>query len=56
LLELNSLAPEVREDPTIHALLADAYGKLGQIEEAAEHRRLAEPLLEISKTGNGTKQ
>jgi predicted Zn-dependent protease len=55
LLELNSLAPEIREDPTIHALLADAYGKLGQIDEAAEHRRLAEPLLEISKTGTGTK-
>jgi tetratricopeptide (TPR) repeat protein len=56
LLELNSLAPEAKDDPTVHALLADAYTKLGQTEEAAEHRRRAEPLLEVSKAGNGTKR
>jgi len=56
LLELNGLAAEFREDPTVHALLAEAYEKLGQPEQAAEHRRLAEPLLEVSKVGNGTKR
>jgi predicted Zn-dependent protease len=56
LLELNSLAPETREDPTIHALLAAAYEKLEQPEKAAEHRRLAEPILEVSKVGSGTKR
>jgi predicted Zn-dependent protease len=56
LLEINAMAPELREDPTVHALLADAYEKLGQPEQAAEHRRLAEPLLGVSKVGSGTKR
>jgi len=56
LLELNSLTADAKDDPTVHALLADAYSKLGHTEQAAEHRRRAEPLLEVSKAGNGTKR
>jgi len=56
LLELTALSPEARDDPTVDALLADAYTKLGRTEEAAEHRRRAQPMLEVTRMGNGTKR